>query len=70
MPHTNRVAEADRLYTLTEIFELRRLMLRFARSLPFGPERNERRQAADSLRRLFKNKAWLATHTIEDGDHG
>ena len=48
---------------MSEIIELRRRMLRFARSLPPGPERNERRQIASSLRSLFRNKKWLAAHT-------
>ena len=51
-------------YTIAQFIELRRQMLRFARSLPRGPERNERRQIAASLGRLFRNKAWLETHTI------
>jgi hypothetical protein len=44
---------------------LRRQMLRFSRSMPPGPERNERRQIASSLRRLFKSKVWLL-HTPND----
>jgi hypothetical protein len=41
-------------------------MLRFSRSLPIrSSERNQRRQIAASLRRLFRNKRWLAAHTIE-----
>jgi hypothetical protein len=43
---------------------LRRQMLRYARSIPRGPERNERRQIADSLRRLFKSKDWLKAHLV------
>jgi hypothetical protein len=52
-------------YTIEQLLQLRRQMLRFARSLPPGPERNDRRQIADSLRRLFKNKTWLDAHTVE-----
>ena len=51
-------------YTIGQLLELRRQMLRFARSLPPGAERNERRQTAASLRHLFRNKAWLDAHTI------
>jgi hypothetical protein len=41
-------------------------MLRFARSLPIkSSERNERRQIAASLRRLFRNKKWLDDHTVD-----
>ena len=47
-------------YTLSQLVQLRRQMLRFARSLPRGSsERIERRQIAASLRSLFKNKRWL-----------
>jgi hypothetical protein len=51
-------------YTLGQLVQLRRQMLRFARSLPPGPERNDRRQIAASLLRLFRNKAWLEAHTV------
>jgi len=64
MPQTtNGKIASRRLYTMSELLELRRQMLRFARSFPPGPERNDRRQTADSLRRLFRNKEWLAAHT-------
>ena len=53
-------------YTKGHLVQLRRQMLRFARSLPRGPERNERRQVATSLRRLFRDKAWLDTHITAD----
>jgi hypothetical protein len=52
-------------YTMEELLQLRRQMLRFARSLPPGPERNARRQIELSLRSLFKNKEWLAEHTVD-----
>jgi hypothetical protein len=41
-------------------------MLRFARSLPRGPERNERRQIVSLLRSLIRNKAWFAAHTTTE----
>jgi hypothetical protein len=54
----------NKLYTIAELVELRRTMLRFARSLPVGSsERNQRRQIAASLRRLFNNKQWLEANT-------
>jgi hypothetical protein len=63
MPQANRkIIASPRLYTLPELIDLRRQMLRYARSLPRGPERNNRRQIASSLRSLFRNKAWLAAH--------
>jgi hypothetical protein len=64
MPQASR--KSARLYTIPQLLQLRRQMLRFARSLPPGPERNDRRQTADSLRRLYRNKAWLDAHTVEE----
>ncbi|MEY9421114.1 hypothetical protein ACVIJW_009882 [Bradyrhizobium barranii subsp. barranii] len=55
----------DTRYTHGQLVQLRRQMLRFARSTPPGAERNARRQIARSLRSLFKNKGWLDTHTAE-----
>src|SRR4029077_9538809 len=43
-------------YSISQLVQLRSQMLRFARSLPPGPERNERRQIASSLRSLYKNR--------------
>jgi hypothetical protein len=51
---------------MSELLELRRQMLRFARSFPPGSERNDRRQIASSLRSLFRNKVWLAAHTTTE----
>jgi hypothetical protein len=51
---------------MRQFIELRRQMLRYARLLPRGSERNQRRQIAMSLRGLFKNKAWLAAHTTTE----
>jgi hypothetical protein len=58
--------QPEHRYTMAELINLRRQMLRFARSLPIGPERNQRRQTAVSLRKLFENKAWLADHTATE----
>ena len=52
-------------FTIEQLLELRRQMLRFARSISPGAERNHRRQVADSLRKLFKNKEWLDAHLVE-----
>jgi hypothetical protein len=57
--------DGQKRYTVAELIELRHQMLRFSRSLPPGPERNQHRQVAMSLRRLFKNKAWLDANTVE-----
>jgi hypothetical protein len=67
MPSANRQPVEESRYTMAELIELRRTMLRFARSLPRGSsERIERRQIAASLRSLFKNKRWLDAHVVED----
>ena len=53
-------------YSFSQLLQLRRQMLRYARSLPLGsPERNDRRQIASSLRSLFRDKKWLGAHTVE-----
>jgi hypothetical protein len=65
VPFANRKHAFERLYTVAELVELRRQMLRFSRSVPPGAERNQHRQIATSLRWLFKNKAWLDAHTVE-----
>ena len=65
MPHTNRKPVSEDLYNKAELLELRRTMLRFSRSIPAGPQRNQHLQIAISLRRLFKDKAWLDAHTVE-----
>jgi hypothetical protein len=58
--------QPEHRYTMAELTNLRRQVLRFARLLPIGPERNKRRQTATSLRDLFKNKSWLAAHTTTE----
>jgi hypothetical protein len=53
-------------YSPDELTELRRKMLRYARSIPPGDERNHHRQVALSLRRLFRNETWLRDHVRHD----
>ena len=53
------------LYSPDELAELRRTMLRYARSFPPGDERNQHLQIAVSLRKLFRNEKWLDAHTIK-----
>jgi hypothetical protein len=66
MPALRRTFPDDEMrYSILELIELRRTMLRFARSLPPGPERNQRRQIAASLRTLFTNDEWLSAHTVQ-----
>jgi hypothetical protein len=61
-----KLADEHTRYSMSQLLQLRRQMLRFARSLPIkSSERNERRQIAASLRRLFRNKRWLDDHTVD-----
>jgi hypothetical protein len=53
------------LYSKAELIELRRNILLYARSFPPGFERNQHRQIALSLRRLFNDTKWLDDHTLE-----
>ena len=65
MPQANRMPLFEQRYSIAEFTQLRRQMLQYLRSIPPGPERNQHLQIAISLRRLFKNKAWLDAHTVE-----
>ena len=68
MPSVARTLALDPpLYTKAELVEHRRNILRYARSFPPGPERNQHRQVAQSLRALFRNGAWLQAHVLNDG---
>jgi hypothetical protein len=55
----------DPRYRISDLVEKRRDVLRFARSLPRGPRRNQLRQTAALLRTLFKNRGWLDAHTLD-----
>lgn len=66
MPSVARELPLDQpLYRKADLFEHRRSILRRARSLPRGPERNHHRQVALLFRALFKNEKWLDAHTVE-----
>jgi hypothetical protein len=65
MPQANQMLIFEQRYRIVELAQLRRQMLRYSRSLPPGPDRNQHLQIAISLRRLFKNKAWLDAHIVE-----
>ena len=64
MPSADRQPVETRRYTMIELYELRRLIIRHSRSIPPGPARNEHRQIAHSMRSLFKDRAWLAVHAV------
>lgn len=68
MPNADRKPVSEPRYSTSDLHELRRQMLRYSRSIPPGPERNQHLQIAISLRRLFKNREWLEAHTVE-GSH-
>jgi hypothetical protein len=65
MPSVHRLPTFEQRHSIAEFIQIRRGMLRGARSLPPGADRNQRRQIALSLRALFKNKDWLDAHTWE-----
>jgi hypothetical protein len=50
---------------MADLIEHRRNILRYARSFPPGPERNQHRQIALSLRALFRNSEWLEVHVLK-----
>jgi hypothetical protein len=67
MPSLARALALDHpFYSRTELTEHRRNILRYARSFPPGPERNQHRQIARSLRTLFRNGAWLDANVRKD----
>jgi hypothetical protein len=67
MPSVARKLALDHpLYSMAELIEQRRNILRYARSFPPGPERNQHRQIALSLRTLFRNREWLEAHMLTD----
>jgi hypothetical protein len=66
MPSVVRILALDPLYTKAELIEHRRNVLLYARSFPPGPERNQHRQIASSLRALFRNREWLESHVLTD----
>jgi hypothetical protein len=67
MPSLAReLALEHQFYDQTELIEHRRNILRYARSFPPGPERNQHRQIARSLRTLFRNGAWREANVLKD----
>jgi hypothetical protein len=67
MPSVARALALDHpLHGMAELIEYRRNILRYARSFPPGPERNQHRQVASSLRALFRNREWLETHVLKE----
>jgi hypothetical protein len=66
VPSALRESRADQpRYSIAELVETRRQILRFARSTPPGPERNQHLEIAVSLGRLFRSKAWRNAHVAD-----
>jgi hypothetical protein len=67
MPSPDRAPEGepDSRREMAYFIEMRRNVLRYARIFRPGGERNQHRQIALSLRRLFRNKTWLDSHTSD-----
>jgi len=66
MPSVARTLALDPpLHSMADLVEQRRNILRYARSFPPGPERNQHRQIALSLRALFRNREWLEAHVLK-----
>jgi hypothetical protein len=57
--------ETDTRREMAYFIEMRRNVLRYARTFPPGGERNQHRQIALSLRSLSRNKKWLESHTLD-----
>jgi hypothetical protein len=67
MPSLARALALDHhFYGKAELIEHRRNILRYARSFPPGPERNQHRQIARSLRTLFRNRVWREANVLKD----
>jgi hypothetical protein len=67
MPSLARTLRLDHpLYSKAELIEYRRNILRYARSFPPGPERNQHRQVALSLRTLFRDREWREANVLKE----
>jgi hypothetical protein len=66
MPSVVRLSTREHsLIKMEEFRSLRRDIMRYARYYPPGPERNQHRQIALSLRGLFHNKKWRHDRVLE-----
>jgi hypothetical protein len=67
MPSSNLkpAPQTDTRRELAYFIETRRNVLRYARTFPPGTERNQHRQIALSLRRLFRSRRWLSENTLD-----
>jgi hypothetical protein len=65
MPSDNRLPVEERRYTMVELYELRRVIIKYSRPIPSGQARNEHRKIAASMRSLTRDRDWLAIHTVD-----
>jgi hypothetical protein len=63
IPEPVRTDDYER-YSLVDLAHIRRQMLRYARSVPPGLQRNQHRRVAAALRNLFKDEAWLLARSL------
>jgi hypothetical protein len=65
MPSAERQPVEAKRFTMVELYELRRVIIKHSRSIPPGPVRNEHRQIATSMRSLSRDRKWVAVHTVD-----
>ena len=53
---------ATTVYAMAELHELRRSVVKRARTCPPGSERNQQRQIGRSIKRLLGERVWLTDH--------
>jgi hypothetical protein len=64
-PDRTSEPETDSRREMAYFIEIRRKVLRYARTFRPGAERDQHRQIALSLRSLFRNKTWLERHALD-----
>jgi hypothetical protein len=65
MPSANCLPVKEHRYTVVELYELRRVIIKYTCLIPPGPARNEHRQIAASMCSLTKDRDWLAIDTVD-----
>jgi hypothetical protein len=64
-PDRTSEPETDSRREIAYFIDIRRKVLRYARTFRPGAERDQHRQIALSLRSLFRNKTWLESHALD-----
>lgn len=65
MPSANRLPVEERRCTMVELYELRRVIIKYSCPIPPGLARNEHRKIAALMRPLTRDRDWLAIHTVD-----